>query len=182
MGTGLAGLGGCHAFRICRQPRREGRLAKRMNVCVSDELVAKEVMTVEEMAALAPQRLSLEERVPGACGEAFDLKTWYAAWASRHGVVPEAAPTHVQADAADEFRAVLPWAQADQAVILYAVDEAPLSKGFPIRLYVPDGSSACLNVKSVVQLSFVRDASLGDQATYGFVSSIPADALWKPKQ
>ncbi|MCD1258840.1 hypothetical protein B5M42_008325 [Paenibacillus athensensis] len=153
-----------------------------MKVTVSDKLVAKEAMTVEEMAALAPERLRLEERVPGVQGEAFDLKAWYAAWVSRHGVVPENEPTHVQADAADEFRAVLPWAQADRAVMQYAVDGAPLDKGFPIRLYVPDGSSACLNVKSIIGLRFLRDASLGEQATYGFVNSIPADALWKPKQ
>jgi hypothetical protein len=42
---------------------------------------------------------------------------------------------------------------------------------------VPDGRSACLNVKSVIKLAFLHQADLEHQATYGFKNNLSAQDL-----
>ena len=122
--------------------------------------------TPGEMAIASGDVFPVASRVPGAPGEAFGLPSWYRAAAPR-GL---AEPTHAVARAADGFEADIPWSQLGAALLQYAVDGEPLVKGKPMRLYVPDGTSACLNVKSVVELRFEHDAGRGDEATYGFVT------------
>jgi hypothetical protein len=149
----------------------------KMNIFVVDALIAAEEFTVKELVELAPFRLPIRERVPFAQGKAFDLKSWYRAWRKHHGVEQAKEPTHMKVEAIDEFQAVMSWSELDQAVFLYAQDEGPLQKGFPIRLYVPNGSSECLNVKSVVKIMFIHDALLTDEASYGFKNTISVDEL-----
>lgn len=129
-----------------------------------------------EMAALAGRSFPASDRVPGAVGEAFDLADWIAAYAARRtgtsDVVAATAPTHLIVRAADEFEAIIPWTQLKEAFFLFALNGAPLAKGGPLRLYVPDGSSACLNVKQVTHIRIAADPEMGDQAGYGFRNEI----------
>ncbi|SDN22461.1 hypothetical protein SAMN04487897_102201 [Paenibacillus sp. yr247] len=148
-----------------------------MRIQVSDPHITNEVFTISEMVALAEQKLALQDRVPNVQGEAFDLKSWYRSWKrSRNGEYAEE-PTHVKVEAVDEFQALMPWSQVDTALFLYNQGGEALKKGYPIRLYVPDGSSECLNVKSVVKVWFLHDTALGDEATYGFKNRVLLDEL-----
>lgn len=148
-----------------------------LRIQVSDSHITNEAFTVQEIVQLAEVKLALEDRVPNAEGEAFDLKAWYRSWKSSRGGQQESEPTHLKVEAVDEFQALMPWAEADSAVFLYAQGGEPLKKGYPIRLYVPDGSSECLNVKSVVHIWFLHDATLGDEATFGFKNKVTLDEL-----
>lgn len=119
-------------------------------------------------------------RVPGAAGEGFDLGAWYAALIaekveSEDSVLP--VPTHLVVRAADDFQAIVPWSQLEQAFFQYAADGKPLTNGGPLRLYVPDGTSACLNVKNVVYVRFAAEPLLGEDASYGFVRQITPERL-----
>ncbi len=148
-----------------------------MKINVQDERIAKRDYTLQEMVDAAPVRLNLAERVPKAEGEAFDLKAWYRSWKQTNGGEGVTEPTHLRVEAVDEFQALMAWSQLDQAACLYASGGAPLQKGYPLRLYIPNGSSECLNVKSIVKLEFIHDPSLGDEAAYGFKNQISAEEL-----
>ncbi|NOV01303.1 hypothetical protein [Paenibacillus planticolens] len=148
-----------------------------LRIQVSDTHIKDEAFTVQEMVGLAETKLALEDRVPNAAGDVFDLKSWYGSWKSSRGGQHEGEPTHLKVEAVDEFQALMTWAEADSAVFLYAQDGEPLKKGYPIRLYVPDGSSECLNVKSVVKIWFLHDAALGEKAAFGFKNKVTLDEL-----
>ncbi|MFC5529350.1 hypothetical protein [Cohnella yongneupensis] len=122
-----------------------------------------------DMRNLAGTTFAVSTRVPGVPGEAFDLMAWYTAAArDQEGTVnPAPEPTHLLVRAADGFEAVVPKSQLKGALFQFAIDGMPLTKGGPLRLYVPDGTSACLNVKSVVSVVLAADDSLGDEAGYG---------------
>jgi hypothetical protein len=152
-----------------------------MKIQVMDDHIAHDEFSVEQLVAAAPNCLPISERVPAVEGEAFDLKAWHQAWKKKHGAEQTAEPTHCKVEATDEFQAVMPWSELDLAVFLYAQEGQPLQKGYPIRLYVPDGSSECLNVKSVVKIWFLHDAALGDEASYGFKNMISADEMMLKK-
>jgi hypothetical protein len=148
-----------------------------MRIQVSDPHITKETFTISEMVALAEQKLALADRVPNVQGDAFDLKSWYKSWKSSRKGEYAGEPTHVKVEAVDEFQALMPWSQVDSALFLYAQDGQALKKGYPIRLYVPDGSSECLNVKSIVNVWFLHDTTLGEEATYGFKNKVTLDEL-----
>nr|WP_275984167.1 hypothetical protein [Paenibacillus hamazuiensis] len=131
------------------------------------------------MKTQAPQHIELSQRVPGTYGRAFDVASWYEARKKQADAAADLRPTHMKVEAADEFQACIPWGQLGSAAFLYEQDGAPLKKGFPIRLYVPDGSSECLNVKSVVHVWFLYDESLGEEATYGFKNTFSPEQLRK---
>ncbi|WP_028548128.1 molybdopterin-dependent oxidoreductase [Paenibacillus sp. UNC451MF] len=147
-----------------------------MNITVYDDLGGSEQCTVAEMSSLAPNHFPLKERVPGVEGQAFELKSWYHAWMNKRQVNTDREPVLMKVEAVDEFQATIPWNQLNQAVFLYEQDGKPLQKGFPIRLYVPDGSSECLNVKSVVTIWFEYDQTV-NEASYGFKNRISIDEL-----
>lgn len=147
-----------------------------MNIEIFDEQAGNETLTVAALVNLAPSDIAIEQRVPGVFGRAFELKSWYRAWRSRRQTEQSAEPKRMTVEAVDEFQAVIPWDQLDQAVFLYEQDGQPLKKGFPIRLYVPDGSSECLNVKSVVKIRFEYGSS-PEEATYGFKNVVTLDEL-----
>ena len=148
-----------------------------MKIAVYDGEENAVYLTVKEMAQMAPLHFSLEQRVPGIEGKAFDLKQWYHAWKTDHALMP----THLTVEAADQFQATIPWDQLDKAALLYEQDELPLKKGFPIRLYVPDGSSNCLNVKSIVSFYFIFNGDSGEDALFGFKNKISLDEMRKDK-
>ncbi|MEW9698277.1 hypothetical protein [Paenibacillus sp. SI8] len=144
---------------------------------VSDAQITSENFTVASIVAIAKNTMPLQERVPDVQGDAYDLTSWYDAWKTLHHANDSVIPTHVKVEAIDEFQATLPWSQVNQALFLYAQEGEELKKGHPLRLYVPDGSSECLNVKSVVKIWFLHDAALGDEATYGFKNTVSLDEL-----
>ncbi|MDQ0873734.1 hypothetical protein QFZ77_002393 [Paenibacillus sp. V4I3] len=148
-----------------------------LRIQVSDQHIKNEAFTISEMVALAEQQLSLQDRVPNVQGDAFDLKSWYRSWKRSRNEGHAEEPTHLKVEAVDEFEALMPWSQLDSALILYAQDGQALKKGYPIRLYVPDGSSECLNVKSVVKIWFLHDQALGEEATFGFKNRVALDEL-----
>jgi DMSO/TMAO reductase YedYZ molybdopterin-dependent catalytic subunit len=90
---------------------------------------------------------------------------------------PKAESTHVIFHASDEFQATIPLPELRDALLLFQQDDAPLKKGFPVRLIVPNGSSECLNVKSVVKIEFVRHAAPEQEATFGFKNLVPPSEL-----
>lgn len=136
-----------------------------------------------EMAKLAGTTFPIGERVPETAGEAFDWNNWYAAWLQYAGKAEATVtPSYLIVEAADTFEASIPWEQLEQAAVLYQLEGEPLTKTGPIRLYVPNGSSKCLNVKSIVKLKIgYNAASEQEEATYGFKHTFSADDLRKKK-
>jgi hypothetical protein len=134
-----------------------------------------------EMAKLAGASFSIADRVPETAGEAFDWHSWYLGWLQHAGVADQApAPTHLIVEAADTFEASIPWEQLEHAAVLFQLDGVPLNKTGPIRLYVPNGSSKCLNVKSIVKLKLAYHIGAEqEEATFGFKHTFSADDLRK---
>lgn len=127
------------------------------------------VTNPQAMSRLAGDTFPVASRVPGVPGDAFDLSAWYDAALESEGEagVPALRPTHLLVRAADGFEAIIPATQLSGALFQYSVNGTPLEKGGPLRLYVPDGTSACLNVKSVADIRFATDRELGEEAGYG---------------
>lgn len=127
------------------------------------------VTNTRAMSRLAGEIVPVASRVPSVPGDAFDLSTWYGAALKAEGeaALPAPQPTHLLVRAADGFEAVIPASQLGGALFQYSIDGQPLEKGGPLRLYVPDGTSACLNVKSVAAIRFAADRGLGEDAGYG---------------
>jgi hypothetical protein len=137
------------------------------------------LLTVEEMVEMNPLILQIDERVPDIEGKAIDLISWYTLWAKASDQALVEFPTHLMVEASDEFTATISWSELQSAVLLFEQEGLPLKKGFPLRLYVPDGSSACLNVKSVMKLNFIHRTDLETIATYGFKNTVSIDDLRK---
>jgi len=133
----------------------------------------------EQMALLAGDAFALSERVAEAEGEAFDFARWYAAWRISQGIGEETPePTHLKVEGRDSFEALIPWEQLAGAAVQFAIGGKPLQKGGPVRLYVPQGSSACLNVKSVAACRFLHDETSRGHVSYGFKNAFsPQDIL-----
>ena len=134
----------------------------------------------EAMAALAGNVFSLAERIEGGTGEAFDFAAWSEAWRKSSGLgADDPYPTHLKVEAVDTFEAVIPWEQLKDAAIQFSIGGQPLVKGGPVRLYVPNGSSACLNVKGVVIFRLVEDIDHRDYVAYGFKNTVSTQELLK---
>lgn len=91
-------------------------------------------------------------------------------------IQPLAECTHAVFHASDDFQAVLPKADLQNAYLLFQQDGQPLKKGFPVRLLVPDGHSECLNVKSVVKIDFVKTEP-EQKASFGFKNTVSPEEL-----
>ncbi|PZD94267.1 hypothetical protein DNH61_17785 [Paenibacillus sambharensis] len=136
--------------------------------------------TAEAMAIDAGRTFPAADRVPEAAGDAFDWLDWYRAWAAKQGLDREGSPepTHLQVEAADSFEAVIPWSQLRRAAVVYAVNGQDLGASGPLRLYVPDGISACLNVKRVTVFRIGYADGIQPEASYGFKSQFtPGDLM-----
>ncbi|SFI92811.1 hypothetical protein SAMN02799624_02720 [Paenibacillus sp. UNC496MF] len=151
---------------------------QQQRIAVHDGDRAPVLFSPEEMAASAGIVFPLAERVSGAAGDAFDFGAWFARFREREGADPgEPLPTHLKLEAADTFEAVIPWEQLTDAAVQFALDGAPLPKNGPVRLYVPNGSSECLNVKSIVAFRLLRDEARRGEASYGFKRTFSADDM-----
>lgn len=134
--------------------------------------------TPDEMANIAGRVFPAAERMNGAAGEAFDLREWFANWKSLRGVsAEESPPTHLKVEAADGFEALIPWEQTKDAAVQFAVDGKPLGERGPVRLFVPNGSSECLNVKRVVACRFLWHDEADEGASYGFKRVFSAEEM-----
>lgn len=151
-----------------------------MNIHVQDEQYGQEAAPVSGFVELAPTIVSLEDLIPGVSGQAFELKAWHRAWRLKRSAEADLEPNGMTVEAIDEFQASIPWDQLDQAVFLYEQEGQPLKKGYPLRLYVPNGSSECLNVKSVVRIHFYYDHAT-TEATYGFKNQVSIEELTRKK-
>ncbi|XEC96432.1 hypothetical protein AB6A23_07775 [Paenibacillus tarimensis] len=145
------------------------------------EGVAVGTISPQEMAELAGGTFDISERVPNAEGKAFDFHSWYKAWRHQNGLDEDiSVPNQLTVEAADTFEAVIPWSQLENAAVLYASpDGGALTKSGPIRLYAPNGTSDCLNVKSIVLMRFMHDGSHNREAHYGFKNVFTPDELRK---
>jgi DMSO/TMAO reductase YedYZ molybdopterin-dependent catalytic subunit len=90
---------------------------------------------------------------------------------------PSQEATHVIFHASDEFQATIPLGELGDALLMFQQKNGePLKKGFPVRLLVPNGSSECLNVKSVVKIEVVRQNE-EQEATFGFKNLVSPTEL-----
>lgn len=65
-------------------------------------------------------------------------------------------PKGLRVEAVDGFYAVIPWDECETAIFQHADENGCLLENSgPLRLFVPNGSSECLNVKSVVSIEFL---------------------------
>lgn len=135
-----------------------------------------ETLLFTQMIGQAGVAFEMADRVPNVSGKAFDLYTWYRAWSKA-----TTAPTHMHVEASDQFQATVPWEELGQAAFLFEQNNAPLVKGYPLRLYVPDGSSACLNVKSVIRIQFLHEPDSSQPADFGFKNHVSVNELSKKR-
>jgi hypothetical protein len=142
-----------------------------MNIIVQDHWKGSEKITLETFIRMT-ESFPISERVPGVEGEAFDVKEWYRQWSGHTNT-----PTHLKVEAADEFQASISWEELEQAAVLFAKHGEALKKGYPLRLYVPQGTSECLNVKSVVHFEFIDAPNESKEAEYGFKNEISLEQL-----
>lgn len=105
------------------------------------------------LTALGEQVPDISQVIPGRVGAAVPVRALLA----RAGVRPEATRVIVAARAGC-FRAEVPLAAADTALLAYRLGDKPLppQQGGPLRFFIPDatacgleGSDACANVKDV---------------------------------
>ncbi|MFC4768768.1 molybdopterin-dependent oxidoreductase [Effusibacillus consociatus] len=129
-------------------------------VVVKGLVSTESVLTIEDFHQCKTQ-VDVQKIAPTFSGTGVP----FSEIAEKIGPKPEA--THVIFHAADEFAATIPISELQEAIFLYKSNGEPLKKGFPVRLIVPDGSSDCLNVKSVVKVEFVA-ADPADPASFGF--------------
>jgi hypothetical protein len=180
-----------------RKTQKEGKMVAVLRIYAGERLI--EEVASAQLALEAPLHLDISQRVEGARGRAFDLLTWFAAFQLRHlQDLPAGTPTHLQVNAADEFQAVIPWEQLKEAAIKYAEEEGPAGTApadsranatigepsahipiadTPLRLYVPHGSSECLNVKRVIRITFLYEPERDESATYGFRNVVSVQDL-----
>jgi hypothetical protein len=162
-----------------------------LRIYSEDRLI--EEASSSQLAQEAPQHLDISQRVEGAQGRAFDLLTWFTVFHAKHASeLPSGNPTHLQVNAADEFQAVIPWEQLQEAAMKYAESSANASSDAPeaensavtdtpLRLYVPHGSSECLNVKRVIRITFLYKPERDETATYGFRNVVTVEDLNRKK-
>jgi hypothetical protein len=143
-----------------------------IQIYAGGELV-REYRSPEEMAREAACRFNIGDRVAGAKGTAFDLMEWYRSLEKQVAGRLGGPPSRLRAEASDDFQAVIPWEQLDQGAFLFEREGRPLRE---LRLYVPRGSSGCLNVKNVRRLVFLTGEG---GAVYGFKTIVRPEDLRK---
>lgn len=90
-------------------------------------------------------------------------------------------PSHVIFYGSDRFTAEISMDELEVAFFLFRDQGQPLKKGYPVRLYVPDGTSQCLNIKSVIRLEPVKYEG-DDQdkpSSFGFKNTVSPEELLK---
>lgn len=131
--------------------------------CTIDGLVPEAVVfDAADLKGLSRQVDDVASEVPGRQGRAAWLLDVLALAA------PRKEAKHVVVEADDgEFRACLPLALLDRALLCYALkgQDLPRELGGPLRLLIPDAAvchhaavDACANVKFVSRLTLVAEA------------------------
>jgi len=166
-------------------PKAYNTSRKETDIEIEHEQFGVEQWTPVVMSELAGEVFAIESRVPGASGIAFDWHKWFEEWLFLLSYTTQcklAAPTHLKLYASDSFEAIIPWAQLREAAVLFAEpDGSPLTTAGPIRFYVPNGTSKCLNVKNVVRIVISTEEALSDEASFGFKQQWSADELRRKK-
>jgi hypothetical protein len=107
---------------------------------------------LSDLVQLPMRFANLAQLGPGLTGSGFLVSSLYGSIKGANAKAPEG----IRVDAADGFYAVIPWTECQAAFFQHASEDGMvLKKGGPLRLYVPNGSSECLNVKSVVCIEFL---------------------------
>jgi DMSO/TMAO reductase YedYZ molybdopterin-dependent catalytic subunit len=105
---------------------------------------------IEDLEQWADPHIPVEKYVPQKEGEAVLLNK----------VITElslqGAYTHAKFKAEDGYSQLVAIEDLASAFLLFKQGGKPLSKGFPVRLYVPAGNTDCLNVKSVVEIELIN--------------------------
>jgi|GEM_PF-3235994 len=65
--------------------------------------------------------------------------------------------THLLVKADDGFEQKISREDVSTAFLLFKQNGEPLKKGYPTRLFVPTSDSDCLNVKSVIEMSLLKE-------------------------
>jgi len=132
--------------------------------------------TYEEFRRMDDETVEPEKWVPGVKGNALRLQVLLR----RVGLRLDT--THLRFWGADDFQAEIPVTDLQDAFLLYRKNGRPLKKGYPVRLYVPQGESNCLNVKSIVRVEAVayEGADAKKPATFGFRNVIRPEELLRP--
>jgi hypothetical protein len=162
-------------------PKAYNNEGKDTGIEIEHEQFGVEQWTASVMSELAGEVFAIDTRVPGAAGIAFDWQKWFEEWLLLLSYTTRcklSTPTYLKLYAADAFEATIPWTQLHNAAVLFAeADGSPLTQAGPIRFYVPNGTSKCLNVKNVVRIVISTEEALGDEAKYGFKQQWSANEL-----
>jgi DMSO/TMAO reductase YedYZ molybdopterin-dependent catalytic subunit len=134
------------------------------------------VFNYEDFRRMDDETVEPEKWVPGVKGNALRLLVLLR----RVGLRVET--THLRFLGADDFQAEIPVSDLQDAFFLYRQNGRPLKKGYPVRLYVPQGDSNCLNVKSIVRVEAVAydGADAKKPASFGFRNIIRPEELMRP--
>lgn len=114
-----------------------------------DGLIAP--ISYEELECLKDPAIPVEDYVPRKQAEAvsfFDI------------VKAKSISTdfsHVVFTAEDGFHQRVAKEELEHAFFVFKQKGQPLTKGYPVRLYVPGSDSDCYNVKSVVRMGFLKE-------------------------
>lgn len=101
------------------------------------------------------------EKIPGAFRVSDISKfgdRWRGAGVSLKPVLDMASPsknaTHVTFHAEGDFAASIPLREAEKGILIYKLDNGSLERKFggPVRFVVPEGTSECNNVKSLIRI------------------------------
>lgn len=124
-----------------------------MRIRVEGEVHRALALGPDDLAALPGQVADVSSVIAGRSGTGVALRSLL----DRAGI--ETGATHLTIESDDaSFAASIPLESVDAALIVYAIDGAPLprEKGGPFRLLIPDAASCgraeidkCANVKSV---------------------------------
>jgi len=104
-----------------------------------------------ELESLKDLTIPVEDYVPRKQAEAVALKELL----KQHSISSDF--SYVVFTAEDGFNQKIARQDLDHAFFVFKQKGEPLTKGFPVRLYVPGNESDCLNVKSVVRIQLIKE-------------------------
>lgn len=117
---------------------------------------------IRDLLQLPLRFVNLAQFKLGLTGSGFLVSSLYESIKGTNAQMPQG----IRVEAVDGFYAVIPWEECQTAFFQHADENGSmLEKGGPLRLFVPNGSSECLNVKSVVYVEFL--ASEVKSAVFG---------------
>jgi len=106
-------------------------------------------ISFEDLESLKDLTIPVDDYVPRKQAEAVSLKDLL----QRYSISPDY--SHAIFTAEDGFLQKIARQELDRAFFVFKQKGEPLTKGFPVRLYIPENESDCLNVKSVVRIQLL---------------------------